>query len=239
MSNKQLSQLQTKIVADLKQRIDHDYKENSGSFSKSDYQSYGVRTPDVREIAKKYWKKIRRQPKDKVLDLAEELLESRISEQQTIAFSWAFSLKSKLKPTDYDRFYAWIKKYVDTWFKCDDFCTHAVGYLVYKYPRLSNHLVEWTDSDNRWVKRAAAVTLIYSLRREEQLALAFKLAEELLTDQDDMVQKGYGWMLKEASNNWPNEIFEFVLKHKDEMPRTALRYAIEKLEEDKRQEAMS
>ncbi len=239
MSDNQLHQLQTKIVTDLKDKIDHDYKENSKSFSKSNYQSYGVRTPDVRKIAKKYWKRIKRQPKNKILDLTEDLLDSSISEQQTIAFSWAFSLKSKLKPTDYERFYAWIRQYVDTWFKCDDFCTHAVGYLVYKYPRLSNHLVEWTDSHNRWVKRAAAVSLIYSLRRKEQLDLAFELAEKLLLDEDDMVQKGYGWMLKEASNTWLHKVFEFVLEHKDEMPRTALRYAIEKLPENKRQEAMS
>jgi 3-methyladenine DNA glycosylase AlkD len=53
-----------------------------------------------------------------------------------------------------------------------------------------------------------------------------------------MVQKGYGWMLKEASNKYPQEVFNYVLKHRREMPRTALRYAIEKLSPALRKEAM-
>ena len=59
-----------------------------------------------------------------------------------------------------------------------------------------------------------------------------------MTDSDDMVQKGYGWMLKVASNQFPNEVFRYVMKNKNEMPRTALRYAIEKLPSDKRKQAM-
>ena len=57
-------------------------------------------------------------------------------------------------------------------------------------------------------------------------------------DKDDLVQKGYGWMLKEAGNRFPKEVFEHVMKHKREMPRTALRYAIEKLPVELRKEAM-
>ncbi|MEA2056809.1 MAG: DNA alkylation repair protein, partial [Patescibacteria group bacterium] len=192
-----------KIKKELKDRTDLEYKKRSKTCSKSNYQSYGVRTPDVRKIAKKNWKKIKYWPKEQVLDFAEFLLKTEISELQTIAFSWAFHLKTKLRQDDYNRFYNWLINYVDTWFKCDDFCTHAFGYLIYKYPRLSNSLLDWTKHENRWVRRAAAVSLIFSFRRGEQLELALKIAQELLIDQEDMVQKGYGWMLKEASNKWP------------------------------------
>ena len=58
---------------------------------------------------------------------------------------------------------------------------------------------------------------------------AYKVAEVLLEDTDDMVQKGYGWMLKEIANKRPREVFDFVMARKDRMPRTALRYAIEKM----------
>lgn len=70
------------------------------------------------------------------------------------------------------------------------------------------------------------------------LPSALKVAEILLQDREDLVQKGYGWMLKEAGNRFPKEVFEYVMKHKRQMPRTALRYAIEKLPSDMRQEAM-
>jgi 3-methyladenine DNA glycosylase AlkD len=65
-----------------------------------------------------------------------------------------------------------------------------------------------------------------------------EIADILLHDQDDMVQKGYGWMLKEASRTHQKEVFEYVLKHKDNMPRTALRYAIEKMPAELKNEAM-
>ena len=70
------------------------------------------------------------------------------------------------------------------------------------------------------------------------LANVFEMADNLLMDQDVMVQKGYGWMLKEASNHYPEEVFSYVMKHKKEMPRTSLRYAIEKLPPEQRKEAM-
>ena len=60
-----------------------------------------------------------------------------------------------------------------------------------------------------------------------------------MMDEDDLVQKGYGWMLKVAANNWQKDVFDFVVKHKNRMPRTALRYAIEKMPKNMRKIAMS
>lgn len=67
---------------------------------------------------------------------------------------------------------------------------------------------------------------------------AFTIADILLRDSDDMVQKGYGWLLKEISNLYPDRVFHYVMKHKETMPRTALRYAIEKLSPPLRKKAM-
>ena len=67
---------------------------------------------------------------------------------------------------------------------------------------------------------------------------AFVVADILLKDSDDMVQKAYGWMLKEVSNQYPERVFSYVMKHKDKMPRTALRYAIEKLSLSLKKQAM-
>ncbi|MBD3250039.1 MAG: DNA alkylation repair protein [Candidatus Pacebacteria bacterium] len=226
------------IKQELQESVDPIYRDREKSFSKEDYESYGVKTPVVRSISKKYYSEVKRLSKEQVFQLAEVLLNSKMSEEQTIAFDWAFRLKSKFKPADYNRFFCWLEQFVDTWFKCDDFCTHALGYLLYKYPQLTNYLPEWAKSDNRWIRRAAAVVLIYSLRRGDQLDSAFKIADLLLLDQDELVQKGYGWMLKESSKRWPKQVFEFVLARKDKMPRTALRYAIEKLSPDQRAEAM-
>ncbi len=66
----------------------------------------------------------------------------------------------------------------------------------------------------------------------------FEIADILLSDKDDLVQKGYGWMLKEASRQHQREVFNYIMRKKTVMPRTALRYAIEKMPEDLRRRAM-
>ena len=66
----------------------------------------------------------------------------------------------------------------------------------------------------------------------------FEIADSLLQDTDDLVQKGYGWMLKEASKKHQKQVFDYILKNKYKMPRTALRYAIEKMPADLKKQAM-
>jgi len=100
------------------------------------------------------------------------------------------------------------------------------------YPDFLAKLKEFAHSENRGVKRAAAVSLIVPARKGLFLNDIFEIADILLIDGDDLVQKGYGWMLKSASQAHPKVVFEYVMKNKDKMPRTALRYAIEKMPKD-------
>ena len=88
------------------------------------------------------------------------------------------------------------------------------------------------------VKRAAAVTLIIPARKGLFLDQIFKIADILLLDPDDLVQKGYGWMLKAASQAHQEEVFNYVMQKKAIMPRTSLRYAIEKMPGEMRKRAM-
>jgi len=66
----------------------------------------------------------------------------------------------------------------------------------------------------------------------------FEIADKLLVDEDDLVHKGYGWMLKVASQSHRREVFKYAIKHKEIMPRTALRYAIEKMPKEMKAVAM-
>jgi 3-methyladenine DNA glycosylase AlkD len=88
------------------------------------------------------------------------------------------------------------------------------------------------------MKRAAAVSLIIPAKHGQFLPEIIRIADRLLLDKDDMVQKGYGWMLKEASEQHLDEVYQYVLKHRKDMPRTALRYAIEKMPPEMKAEAM-
>jgi len=89
------------------------------------------------------------------------------------------------------------------------------------------------------VRRAAAVSLIVPAKRGEFLPLVLQIADALLDSDDDMVQKGYGWLLKGAAATHEDEVFDFVMQNKAAIPRTALRYAIEKMPENRRQAALA
>jgi 3-methyladenine DNA glycosylase AlkD len=97
------------------------------------------------------------------------------------------------------------------------------------YPENIVKLKELAKSENRWMRRASAVSLIIPARKGKFLNEIIEIADILLLDKDDLVQKGYGWMLKVASQKNQQEIFNYVIKNKSIMPRTALRYAIEKM----------
>ena len=106
------------------------------------------------------------------------------------------------------------------------------------YPQFIERLGAWARSENRWLRRASAVTLILPARKGIFLKEVFEIADIMLEDKDDMVQKGYGWMLKEASKKHQAEVFDYVMSKKARMPRTALRYAIEKMPVEMRRRAM-
>jgi 3-methyladenine DNA glycosylase AlkD len=88
------------------------------------------------------------------------------------------------------------------------------------------------------MRRAACVSLIVPAKHGKFLPEVFEIASLVLTDPDDMVQKGYGWLLKEASRKHTAEVFEYVMRNKAVMPRTALRYAIELMPWELKAEAM-
>ncbi|WP_445476089.1 DNA alkylation repair protein [Methanococcoides methylutens] len=227
-----------KIRKDLEQNADEQTKISSSRFFKEEMKCYGVKAAAVRKITKDYFKSISGKSKSEIFSLCEELLSSDYNEEAFIAFEWSYLLRKQYEPEDFDIFERWIADYVNNWAKCDTLCNHTVGTFIEMYPQYLGSLKIWTSSENRWFRRAAAVTLILPARRGNLLDDILEIADMLLTDEDDLVQKGYGWMLKEASRNHQTEIFEYVMRNKKNMPRTALRYAIEKFPNDLRTRAM-
>lgn len=220
------------IRKELKEHADEATKNSTQSFFKEEVKFFGVKTSIVRKIAKKYFEEIKYKSKNEIFSLCEQLLQSDYGEEAVIAFEWAYWLHNDYEPTDFGVFETWLNKYVNNWAKCDTLCNHAIGSFVEQFPQYIENLKAWTKSNNRWLRRGSAVTLILPARKGKFLNDVFEIADSLLKDKDDLVQKGYGWMLKEASRKHREEVFEYVMKNKKEMPRTALRYAIEKMPED-------
>lgn len=230
--------LTTQVLQELKQYLDPIYRDGERRFFKEAINNLGVRLPNRRKVATKFWPQVKLLTKEQLFKLCEKLF-AGFNEEATIASNWLWRSRQKFETKDFKQFEIWVDNYLDNWAKIDDFCTHNVGYLINQFPQLTPKVFSWTKSKNRWVKRASAVALIYPFGHPKKyLPQIFKTAEALLTDTDDLVQKGYGWMLKEASNHNQKEVFNFVMKHKSKMPRLALRYAIEKMTPKLKKEAM-
>jgi len=230
------------ILKHIRQRLrscsDQKTKESGPKFFKEQIKLYGVKVATVTKISKGYFEHIKDCKNDEIYDLCEQLWKSGYLEEQFIACNWSYYICKTYSPADFQTFENWVKSYVDNWASCDTLCNHTVGYFIEKYPEYIPNLLKWTRSDNRWVRRASAVTLIIPARKGKFMEEIFTIADNLLMDDDDLVQKGYGWMLKAASEAHQREVFEYVMKNKTEMPRTALRYAIEKMPEELRKAAM-
>lgn len=207
-------------------------------FHKDGEKHIGITTSLVRKVSSKYFKEIKNLNKKKIFALCGKLLNAHGSDYQDIAFDWAFRLRKQYQEEDFKLLEGWLKKYVNGWGSCDDLCTHALGDFIYQFPEFISKTTGWAKSENKWLRRASAVVLIYSLRKGKYLKQAIDTAKVLLQDTEDLVQKGYGWMLKEASKLYQKEVFDFAMKNKKLMPRTALRYVIEKMPGKLRQMAL-
>ena len=233
-----MNNILSQVRAELKANTDPKTQKSFQRFFKEQVKYYGVKTETVGKIAKKYWTQTKNLDKQTIFSLCEELFRSDYTEEAFIVSFWLPNYINSLEPTDLQIFKSWIEAYINNWAKCDGFCNHTVGDLIQKYPETLCEVKTWAKSKNRWLKRAAAVSLIVPAKKGNFLQEAFEICDVLLVDEDDMVQKGYGWLLKEESRKHQSEVFDYVVKNRKIMPRTALRYAIELMPKELKMQAM-
>jgi len=227
-----------KIRQKLKQNADKKTKSSGQGFFKENIKLYGVKTAIVSKIGKEYFEAIKNKKKVEIFSLCEELWRSGYMEESFIACNWSYFLHKDYEPNDFKVFEKWLNRHVNNWASCDTLCNHTIGTFIEMYPDYLSDLMKWAKSKNRWMRRASAVSLIIPAKEGKFLKDIFDIADILLLDQDDLVQKGYGWMLKAASQSHQKEVFDYVIKNKTIMPRTALRYATEKMPEELKEKAM-
>ena len=215
------------VVSEAKTRIEEAKKESH------------ITTGKVRRISAALYKEVEDKGIDNILKLSEELLQERSWALGVIAYDWAFRVRDQYTEKTFSTFEHWLKDYVRDWGDCDDFCTHALGALVSQYNQLFENVLQWTEDPDFWVRRGAAVSLIYPIKKDKYDDInPLLVSDRLLQDDHYLVLKGYGWMLKVLSQQEPERVFEYLKKHKETMPRVAFRYGLEKLSKDKRETLM-
>ncbi len=237
----QVTELAQRALHELKAAADPVRAENELKYFKGTINNLGVTLPKIQAIEKQLCKEL---PKtwnvDDAMRLCGVLMSMRIFETTLFASFCLDRFSDLLGEAELCRIERWLEAdYCDNWAAVDTLCNHAVGTLIQQHRHLAERVKRWAYSTNRWVRRASAVTFVLTLRQGLFLDAAYEIAEVLIQDKtDDLVQKGNGWMLREAGITDPERLERFLLKQGPDIPRTTVRYAIEKFPPEKRKELL-
>lgn len=205
------------------------FKTGKGQYGEGD-KFIGLSVPQLRLIAKKY--------RDLLFKDITQLMKSEIHEERLIAvYLLVYQFEKAGNPTQkkiYD-FYLKNTQYVNNWDIVDSSAPYIVGVYLLKNPKEIKILDKLAASKSLWEKRISIISTYAFIQKGED-GLTYKIAEKLLNDKHDLIHKAAGWMLREAGKkvSLENEK-KFLDKYAVTMPRTMLRYAMEKFSlEDKK-----
>lgn len=201
------------------------YKMGVGDYAEYD-QFIGVNVPTLRKLAKDFLQLTREE--------LQMLIESPINEERRLALfiliAWYKKAHVLVKNELYD-FYLRNLQYVNNWNLVDSSAHLIIGAHLFKADK--SILLTFAQSQSMWERRIAIVATWYFIRKNE-LEWTFKLAHMLLSDTHDLIHKAVGWMLREAGKRDQAKLVQFLDLYASTMPRTMLRYAIEKFSEKER-----
>lgn len=240
MSN-DISAFANVIISELEALGDPKRAEGEAKYFKETINCLGTGLPKLQALEKRLCKGLEKTwSVDDAMHLCDVLLNQRIFEVTLFAFTFLVKFADRLGENELLQCEKWLADDLcDNWAATDHLCPHVVGLILKNHPHLAARVRTWADSENRWLKRASAVTFILLLRKGMFLDVAYNIAETLFSDkQNDLVQKGNGWMLREAGSTDPDRLEKFLLTHGPNIPRTTLRYAIEKYSKEKHSELL-
>jgi len=218
----EMRKLANKKIAEHSQRF---FKTGKGQYGEGDI-FLGIRVPVLRKIAKKFRR----------ISLAEvsKLLESKFHEERLLSILMLVNL---FKSGDEDNqeliyeLYLDKTKFINNWDIVDISAGNIVGAFLFEKDKAP--LYRLVFSENLWERRIAIVATFYFIRNDE-FDDTLKIAEILFTDKEDLIHKAVGWMLREVGKRVIEIEEEFLEEHYLKMPRTMLRYAIERFPETRR-----
>lgn len=222
--------LQDLSSSEKKEFLPKFFKAGKGEYAEGD-QFIGVTVPDQRQIAKAFCNKVS-------LAELEELLSSPIHEYRLCALLILVSKFEKSKDSTEKKeiveFYLRNKKFINNWDLVDTSCYKILGRYCYENQN-DSILKDLSEEEILWSKRIAVVATMFHVKKGS-FALLKELVLKNLHHEHDLMHKANGWLLREMGKKDEEELLHFLNLHYQKMPRTTLRYAIEKLDEDLRQD---
>jgi len=200
--------------------------------------SHGWRTPDLRKAAVRMRRAILAHAgSDYLLQVADKLFRGRVVEEKAMAVLLLEKSLPEFGEREFRLLEGWLDR-ISNWDDHDALVHMLLGPMLVADPRRARLSLHWAKSNNRWRRRAAAVVLIRGARGEMFEPEIRRVSDRLLDDDDEMVRKGLGWLLREWAKKSPKCAVSYLLRIRTRAPRLVLRTACEKLSEAQRREVL-
>jgi len=200
-------------------------------FFKQEVKSRGWYTGELRKVAVRFRRTIvAEHDMEYLLQVADQLFRGEVLEEKNFAVMLLEGLVGEFGKPEFKLFESWLDR-VSTWADHDALVHYLIGPMLATDDSLLSRPLSWAKRKSRkpWHQRAAAVSLIHSTRQHRNFGDIQSITEMLLTSNDDMVQKGLGWLLREAAKANPERTVEYLMTIRDRTPRLVLRTACETL----------
>jgi 3-methyladenine DNA glycosylase AlkD len=198
-------------------------------FFKHEVKSRGWYTAEMRKVAKRFRRTLlAEQGLPFLIQISDQLFRGEVLEEKIFAVMLLEGMTGKFGPGEFKLFERWLDR-IGSWTDHDSLVHYLMGPMVAANPKYLPRTVIWARKRSTWHQRAAAVSLIHSARQHKNFEHIQKLTEILLPNKDDMVQKGLGWLLREAAKANLEQTVPYLMMIRDRTPRLVLRTACETL----------
>jgi 3-methyladenine DNA glycosylase AlkD len=229
-------ELARQALARMKPLANPEKAAQAQKYFKETVRTFGISSPVIRALAKELYQSIKDAwSLDDALKLCDILLPNPYLDAKGLATLILLRFKNQFTKDVLLKIKSWLlANCCDNWASVDVLCPDAIGALIEKFPEVQAEIQTWVRSPNRWVRRASAVSFIKLARHKNYQDIIYKISRDLFYDQDDLIQKANGWLLREVGKRDMARLEAFLLRNGPQIPRTTLRYAIEKFDSSRR-----
>jgi 3-methyladenine DNA glycosylase AlkD len=208
-------------------------------FFKDEIQSRGWYTNELRKLARRFTRVIRGdEGLDYLVGVADNLYHGSVLEEKVLAVLLLEPCVADFTSAHFKLFDAWLDR-ASTWADHDALVQYILGYMIVADPRRLRRIFIWSRSRNRWRRRASAVALLRGTNQGLFWDEVQQITHALLKDEDDMVQKGLGWLLRETARYDGARTMPLLMSIRAQAPRLVLRTACERLSPADRQRVLA
>ncbi len=198
-------------------------------FFKEETKSHGWYTAGLRRAARQCRRELRKENNlEFLIAVADQLFSGSVLEEKVFAVFLLEKLEAEFGDREFKLFESWLDR-ISSWADHDGLVHYVIAPMVAAKPARVSSMFRWAKSKNRWRRRAASVALIRGARSKMFFPEIGKIFDLLCSDRDDMVQKGLGWLLREAAKYDPERAVPYLMTIRERAPRLVLRTACETL----------